>query len=274
MGKWSSRKRYNDRKAAGLCTRCGAVPPKDGILLCAECSESEKARLKSAEYHKRYIRKETNATKKRRLAARLCENCGLVPPCVGKRMCTECAAKRNARDRELVRERLAAGLCHCGNERAEGYSCCQGCIDRQRKNRKRRIDSGICTRCQDPVQPNRTHCSRHLLEMQLWNLDVLPEEKQRARLAAESFDGVCQNPRCGATNPGSDTFGWYLDHDHETKTFRGILCLHCNSLLGYARDNCEILMGAIEYLEEHRGRVSSARALHSGQPQLDFAELR
>ena len=39
-----------------------------------------------------------------------------------------------------------------------------------------------------------------------------------------------------------------IDHDHETGKIRGLLCVACNRLLGYAQDNQDILMKAIQYL--------------------------
>jgi hypothetical protein len=40
-----------------------------------------------------------------------------------------------------------------------------------------------------------------------------------------------------------------VDHDHETGTTRKLLCHHCNSLLGHAKDNVGILQSAIQYLK-------------------------
>jgi Recombination endonuclease VII len=39
-----------------------------------------------------------------------------------------------------------------------------------------------------------------------------------------------------------------VDHDHETGGVRGLLCGPCNTLLGMARDNYEILTRARNYL--------------------------
>ncbi len=39
-----------------------------------------------------------------------------------------------------------------------------------------------------------------------------------------------------------------VDHDHSTGHIRGLLCNHCNNVLGYARDNVDVLKSAIAYL--------------------------
>ena len=42
-----------------------------------------------------------------------------------------------------------------------------------------------------------------------------------------------------------------VDHCHETKTMRGILCMACNSALGKFGDNTILLRKAINYLERN-----------------------
>lgn len=39
-----------------------------------------------------------------------------------------------------------------------------------------------------------------------------------------------------------------VDHDHETKKIRGLLCHSCNLTLGKISDNINILCSAIQYL--------------------------
>lgn len=41
-----------------------------------------------------------------------------------------------------------------------------------------------------------------------------------------------------------------IDHDHNTGEVRGLLCMHCNLLIGHARDNPEILRQAAKYLDK------------------------
>jgi Recombination endonuclease VII len=56
--------------------------------------------------------------------------------------------------------------------------------------------------------------------------------------------GVCAI--CG--NKSTTKRPWHVDHDHTTGQIRGILCHHCNLLLGNAKDNMQTLRHAIVYL--------------------------
>lgn len=82
--------------------------------------------------------------------------------------------------------------------------------------------------------------------------------EQKMSLLAEQ-GGIC--PVCKTNSPmklrgGAD--GWTVDHCHAYEKLtggikiRGILCSICNTLLGMARDNREILMSAIRYLDKHQ----------------------
>lgn len=41
-----------------------------------------------------------------------------------------------------------------------------------------------------------------------------------------------------------------IDHDHSTKTVRGLLCNSCNLVLGWVKDDIKTLEQAIKYLKE------------------------
>ena len=42
----------------------------------------------------------------------------------------------------------------------------------------------------------------------------------------------------------------HIDHDHATGKVRGVLCHHCNVLLGHAKDSPSLLRAAIAYLSQ------------------------
>ena len=70
-----------------------------------------------------------------------------------------------------------------------------------------------------------------------------------------------QNHVCAICGGVSIKGRWLsVDHDHACcpgrrscgKCVRSLLCHNCNSLLGYAKDDVEHLMKAIEYINRHR----------------------
>ncbi len=61
-------------------------------------------------------------------------------------------------------------------------------------------------------------------------------------------DGVCAI--CGDP-PGARALA--VDHDHTTNQVRALLCTRCNTALGSARDDAEILSRMIDYLKKHKG---------------------
>lgn len=75
--------------------------------------------------------------------------------------------------------------------------------------------------------------------------DLTPEEWDQRFETQGRRCAICQSPEPGDRN------GWHTDHDHVTKKVRGILCHHCNVLLGRARDSVEILRAAALYLVKH-----------------------
>lgn len=56
------------------------------------------------------------------------------------------------------------------------------------------------------------------------------------------------------------------DHDHKTDKLRDILCNGCNLMLGYAKDNPEILANAIKYLQKHaEGSTTQTNGIEATQ---------
>ena len=53
---------------------------------------------------------------------------------------------------------------------------------------------------------------------------------------------------CSTADPGGDNGRFHVDHNHETKEVRGLLCGQCNRMLGSVGDNPETLRRGAEYL--------------------------
>jgi hypothetical protein len=53
---------------------------------------------------------------------------------------------------------------------------------------------------------------------------------------------------CGSTDPGRKTGHWCIDHCHDTKLVRGIVCNSCNMAMGQVKDSIERLQQLIDYL--------------------------
>ncbi len=54
---------------------------------------------------------------------------------------------------------------------------------------------------------------------------------------------------CGIKIPGGKGTHFYVDHNHTTGQVRDLLCHNCNFILGYAKENKDILNAVIQYLD-------------------------
>jgi hypothetical protein len=75
--------------------------------------------------------------------------------------------------------------------------------------------------------------------------DVTPEQVETQKQTQNNRCAICQKEFGEDRKP-------YIDHTHDrNKTFRGLLCQKCNSLLGFAEENIAVLQTAIAYLVGH-----------------------
>ena len=58
---------------------------------------------------------------------------------------------------------------------------------------------------------------------------------------------ICGDSLIFPDKPTKSTF--HIDHCHTTGRVRGVLCVHCNRLLGVAKESIDILQKAIKYLQ-------------------------
>lgn len=71
---------------------------------------------------------------------------------------------------------------------------------------------------------------------------VSQDEWESKFLAQGNCCAICKSLTTGTKR------GWHTDHSKLTGKFRGVLCHHCNLLLGNCKDGIETLKAAIEYL--------------------------
>ena len=170
-----SRETEAERRARGLCPRCGKAPPAPGRTICVSCGEQRRADARARyaeakaagklyggrnpESRRRLAREKSRRRMLARLDAGLCTYCGRRPPVEDGATCEPCRKVRQAAERRIYAERRAKGLCgRCGVPTFDGVSRCAPCAVREsgrqdRKNaanRRRyaeRRAQGLCTTC-------------------------------------------------------------------------------------------------------------------------------
>lgn len=78
--------------------------------------------------------------------------------------------------------------------------------------------------------------------------------KYNEMLAAQ--DGkcaICSNPETIERNGKPRLLA--VDHCHASNKVRGLLCGNCNPMIGYAKDNIQVLESAVQYLRSHEGAI-------------------
>ena len=175
------RRLHTQRRAAGICTKCGHAPARPGRSACEPCAGKHRARDRARhakakaegipyggrdpEARRLAGRKRSRRRSEARRAAGLCIRCGHVPPAKGRSMCEPCRENRRAAKRALHAERRAKGLCvQCATPAPGGKAYCDPCAKTRSRRRnlkaKREADRrryagrrarGDCTSCGKPA---------------------------------------------------------------------------------------------------------------------------
>lgn len=88
------------------------------------------------------------------------------------------------------------------------------------------------------------------------------QKKHKYGLTVEEYNHIVEDQQsrcliCGVQF--SDENRIYVDHDHKTGIVRGMLCRNCNTLLGMAKDDINILKNAIEYLNNANKKTNKRK---------------
>jgi hypothetical protein len=106
------------------------------------------------------------------------------------------------------------------------------------------------------LQKNREKQKAGKFKMQ----DLKSKLKRKYGITLEQYEQMFQNQNglcaiCGKTETSKNQYGIIrlsVDHCHNTKKVRGLLCNKCNFILGLCNDSIEILKNSIKYLTERK----------------------
>ena len=133
-----------ERRASGLCVKCGKRPPEPGRTRCEPCA-AKKRPADRARHHRRTAE---------RVARGLCVKCGKRPPAPERSQCEPCLEMDRAAGRARDVRLRAAGIPRRDSEKAREYE-----RDRARRQTERRRAEGLCTECgKAPAAPGRASC--------------------------------------------------------------------------------------------------------------------
>ena len=154
-----------------------------------------------------------------------------------------------ANEKKLIDQHLRQGI-----EEGASHKCarCEQTKTRKDFSMDRSKKTGVCSYCKicsAEKASKKYYDTKQNPEIQLLqNFGITMDQKQKL---LEFQGSVCAV--CGADTPQSRQ-PWSLDHCHATREIRGVLCHFCNIGLGVARDNKQVLLAMIEYLDNFPAR--------------------
>ena len=128
----SYRRKTAERRAKGLCVKCGKRPPTPGRTRCEPCAA--KKRPADRARHRRLTAE--------RVAQGLCPRCGKRPPAPERSQCAPCLEKDAAAGRARDARLRTAGLPRRDPAREREYG-----RERSRRQAEARRAEGLCTAC-------------------------------------------------------------------------------------------------------------------------------
>lgn len=95
--------------------------------------------------------------------------------------------------------------------------------------------------------------TRQILSADLkFKFGITLEQYEEMSLSQDNACAICRIPAAELTKRMG------VDHNHATEKVRGLLCNHCNTGLGFFKENKTTLTNAINYLNEHSNCTSKA----------------
>lgn len=115
-----------------------------------------------------------------------------------------------------------------------------------RQKRQEQREKGLCLHvgCPSPPQPGFVRCAKHLEEQNLGGM------RHKYGLTPEQLANVLMQGRCAICG---STERLHIDHNHATGLVRERLCMDCNQGIGRFKEDPDLMLAAIAYLEKHNG---------------------
>ena len=89
-------------------------------------------------------------------------------------------------------------------------------------------------------------CEALRSKLRFFNIDK--ETFDNLRIIHKDCCAICGLHEAEVRNNKTKYYGLYIDHCHNTGQIRGLLCHNCNLLIGHAKDDVQVLVSAIGYL--------------------------
>jgi hypothetical protein len=106
-----------------------------------------------------------------------------------------------------------------------------------RKHHKKKLEVGRRWKRNNPAKEKNTHLMlKYDITFEIY-CSLLEFQKYRCAI-------------CGSKTTNAKTKKYLsVDHNHKENIVRGLLCFNCNLLVGFAKDNPQILKAALNYLK-------------------------
>lgn len=152
---------------------------------------------------------------------------------IAKGLCSQCYERNRSRNRKRWQDNNEGHKAKCHPQR-------------------RNFGNGLCKTChhkkflEDNPDKKQSYYERHKQNWLRYTLknkfDISVEQYEKMLKEQNGACVICKQPEANRRQRLS------VDHDHETGKVRGLLCQRCNSIIGMALENIEVLESAIQYI--------------------------
>lgn len=144
---------------------------------------------------------------------------------------------------EQIKEKIRKGVKRKCNKCGKMLPVTDFFIKKDKDNKHWRFNSP-CKKC--GYAYTKTHRRAYQRDYHLKRNFALPLEEYEQKMSEQNHACVI----CGIQQKDAPK-AFAVDHDHSTGNIRALLCINCNSGLGFFKDSIHNLEKAIEYLEHH-----------------------